>query len=108
MEEVEGDDRRSLWLRASDDGSLMLEGQDLGPKVEAYFGPGIREYEFGFALTPEQVRGILARLGIPECDQKDRAVFVRTVGHAAKDLSRSDLQEAFRESGASFWSRSGS
>ena len=36
--------QRRIWASLNDDGSLAISGQDIGPKVERFFGAD--EYEF--------------------------------------------------------------
>ena len=44
VDEKSGADSRRIWASLSDDGSLAISGQDIGPKVERFFGTD--EYEF--------------------------------------------------------------
>jgi hypothetical protein len=53
---------RALHLDA--DGSLIIEGQDVGDGVEAIWGQGVREYEFQRRLEPDAVAQLRAVLGI--------------------------------------------
>lgn len=56
-------DRRSLWVRVTDDGVLRIEGQDLGDSVEHHFGDGIREYEWSTEVNAEDLPRLVAALG---------------------------------------------
>jgi hypothetical protein len=57
-----GDSRR-LTASLLPDGALRLEGQDLGPGVEAFFGAGNREYEYDIVVAAGDVPALLAALG---------------------------------------------
>lgn len=54
-----GDSRR-LTASLLPDGALRLEGQDLGPGVEAFFGAGNREYEYDIVVAAGDVPALLA------------------------------------------------
>lgn len=51
--------RRYLGATLTADGTLRIEGQDLGVGVEQVFGPGNREYEWAWTIRPSNV----AKLG---------------------------------------------
>lgn len=59
--ERSGRDVRSLWVRATPGGGLSIEGQDLGPEVESYWGSS--EYEWTIVLAPEHVAEYVRSLG---------------------------------------------
>ena len=50
----------SATLRA--DGTLIIDGQDLGPQVQI-FGPDFREYEWAWTAQPAEVPRIVEALG---------------------------------------------
>ena len=50
LHERTGPDSRLLQARYAKGGDLLIEGQDLGPTVEAFWGPGNTEYEWGMAI----------------------------------------------------------
>jgi hypothetical protein len=58
----EGSMYRALHL--DDDGSLVIEGQDLGDGVAAVFGADLREYEFERRLDAPAVIRLRGVLGI--------------------------------------------
>ncbi len=43
-----GTDSRRIWASLDADGSLTISGQDIGPKVERFFGAN--EYEFAYTV----------------------------------------------------------
>lgn len=45
------------------DGSLSVEGQDLGKRVEEFWGEGQSEYEWSYTLGPDAVAALKAALG---------------------------------------------
>jgi hypothetical protein len=93
--------RRYVWLRLTKEGSLVLEGQDLGGAANSYWGT--REYEWAWSLRPEQLGSFLISLGIEPSDQ----AVLESIGSALNGLDRSELQKVFEEAGATFWSSSG-
>jgi hypothetical protein len=93
---------RQVWLRLTDDGTLILEGQDLGGAVGLAFR-GSSEYEWGWALAPDRVGELLGKLDVP-ADSPD---LLNAVGQQVMNLERDDIQNEFREAGAEFWSRHG-
>jgi hypothetical protein len=54
---------RFLEARLDADGTLRIEGQDLGPGVSAVFGPGLTEYEWWWRLPADAVPAAVAALG---------------------------------------------
>jgi hypothetical protein len=60
-EERDGSDYRFLDAHLSDDGDLVLTGQDIGPSVELFFGED--EYEWVRTVEAEHVPALLLALG---------------------------------------------
>ncbi len=48
VDERSGPDSRRIWASLDTDGSLTISGQDIGPKVERFFGTD--EYEFSYTV----------------------------------------------------------
>ena len=46
------------------DGTLTIEGQDLGDGVEEIFGSGSREYEWAWTIQPSNVQTLTNALGV--------------------------------------------
>jgi hypothetical protein len=96
--------RRTLTLR--EDGSLVLEGHDLGQGVSNVFGEGLNEYEFARTVAADQVDELRRLLGVSGDDDlratlEDR--FARRGG--------SHAFEQFLEANgvaSEFWNRIGS
>jgi hypothetical protein len=93
--------RRYVWLRLTKEGSLILEGQDLGGAANSYWGAG--EYEWAWSLPHEQLDSFLISFGI----EPSEGAFLESIGAALSGLDRTELQKVFEEAGATFWSRSG-
>lgn len=81
----------------------MLEGQDLGGAVGAFFGNDFVEYEWGWVLAPDRLHRLLDALGVA-VDSPD---LLGQVGHRLKLLEESEMEGRFKEAGATFWSRVG-
>lgn len=58
------DERNSQheWATLSADGTLRIQGQDLGDNVERIFGPGNSEYEWAQTIRPQDVAKLVAAL----------------------------------------------
>jgi hypothetical protein len=54
---------RALWARLTADGSLHIDGQDLGSGVEALWGAGNTEYEWWWTVRPDHMPAAVAALG---------------------------------------------
>ena len=88
--------RRLHWY---DDGSLAVEGHDIGAGVERFFGTS--EYEFWRRWSPDETRRIIEPLGLPGADPlaelRDHFSSTHALEQHAKELG---LEGAF-------WSRVG-
>ena len=51
----------NLWARLGDEGSLVIEGQDLGATAEDFWGSP--EYEWSLTVAPEALPRLVAALG---------------------------------------------
>jgi hypothetical protein len=54
---------RSIDYVRADDGSVRIDGQDLGSAVESIMGGGIREYEWSWTIAGADVPAAIAALG---------------------------------------------
>jgi hypothetical protein len=61
--ERDADGLRRLDVVLRDDGSLVIEGQDLGAGVERFWGAGLTEYEWTRTVEREHVPRLAAALG---------------------------------------------
>lgn len=59
----DGRDVRHLSASITAAGDLLIEGQDLGPGVEAFFGAGMTEYEWTRTVGRADLPALLASLG---------------------------------------------
>ena len=87
-----------------DDGRLEIAGQDLGPKVEAFFGAGA-EYEFARSVAPEGVSRLREVLGVSADGDLLAAIRERFNGPGASH----ELEQVVAANGieSTFWSRVG-
>ncbi|MFZ2362403.1 MAG: hypothetical protein WA040_23895 [Anaerolineae bacterium] len=95
------DGTRHLSARLKGDGALLIEGQDLGPGVERFFGPGLTEYEWVWTIRPSGVRTLKLALA---ADDVLAALRDRFSGDAA-----ANLQTFLDDNGVPYepWSRVG-
>ncbi len=93
---------RHLHATLSADGTLTIEGQDVGDGVEQVFGPGNREYEWAWTLRPQAAAQLAAALS--SGDDLLSALAARFSNEAAADL-HSFLDEHSIQYDA--WSRMG-
>jgi hypothetical protein len=103
------DDDQGLWRRTltlRDDGSLVLDGHDLGRGVSDVFGEGVDEYEFARTVAVDQVDQLRRALGVCGDDDELRATleerFARPGGSHAFELFLTD--HGIR---SEFWNRIG-
>jgi hypothetical protein len=78
------DGSRQLSASLKGDGALLIEGQDLGPGVERFFGPGLTEYEWAWIIRPPGVKKL--KLALACDDDVLAALRDRFSGDAAADL----------------------
>ena len=93
---------RSLTASLSDDGTLTIEGQDLGDGVEQCFGPENREYEWAWTIQSSNVPKL--RLALDARDDVLAAMAAKFSNDATFDF------DAFIEDQDipyEFWSRIG-
>jgi hypothetical protein len=93
---------RYVWLRLTEEGKFVLEGQDLGGDAMNVFGTG--EYEWAWSLAPEQLSDFLSSLGVKASQSAD---LLESIANALKKLERNKIQKCFKDAGAAFWSRVG-
>jgi hypothetical protein len=62
VDEKSGADSRRIWASLDDDGNLVISGQDIGPKVERFFGTD--EYEFVYTVPRAFLESVFLMLGI--------------------------------------------
>jgi hypothetical protein len=91
-----------MWraVRLDGDGSLTIEGHDLGPDVEEFFG--CREYEFTRRFSKQEAAALRGLLGVTR-----RADVLAAIGER---FTATNELERFAESHGitgTFWSRTG-
>ena len=62
VDEKSGADSRRIQASLNDDGGLAISGQDIGPKVERFFGTD--EYEFVHTVPPTFLEPLFSMLGV--------------------------------------------
>ncbi len=66
VDEKSGADSRRIWASLDADGSLTISGQDIGPKVERFFGTD--EYEFVHTVPFVFLGPFFSLLGVDRFD----------------------------------------
>jgi hypothetical protein len=100
----DADGVRHLYVILHDDGSLTIEGQDLGDGVEEHFGAGLREYEWTRTIEKDHVPRLTAALGGgPDSD------VLALIEKAFAGEKAHQLEELLEERGIPFkrWARVG-
>jgi hypothetical protein len=94
---------RSLWARWLSDGSLRIEGQDLGRGVSV-LGEGLSEYEWQWVVEAEDVPRVVELLGSPPGTDPIAAIRAWVLENKGGDPGN-----ALKQAGLSmvFWSRLG-
>ncbi|TVQ39769.1 MAG: hypothetical protein EA370_04435 [Wenzhouxiangella sp.] len=102
LETRAGGGSRQTGARLKDDGTILIEGHDLGPGVDVFLGAGMTEYEWALSIKPPGVRALKMALA---CDDDVLAALgQRFSGDASADL------QPFLDSNDvpyEFWSRLG-
>ena len=98
-----GPNSRSLWVRMSAGGDLVIEGQNLGPAVERYWGT--REYEWVIQIRSEDVPRYLGILGGDADNDNPLGLIQARYREDERCVSKSFIDE--HEIPCEFWSRSG-
>ena len=101
VNEKSGADSRRIWASLSDDGSLAISGQDIGPKVERFFGTD--EYEFVHTVPPASFGLFFSMLGVERFDNPLDAI--REFGGNNYERLADVLEQAKEVMPVKFWSR---
>jgi hypothetical protein len=94
---------RYLGARRREDGSIIIEGHDLGRGVEV-LGPGLSEYEWVWTIAPDAVPSAIEALGGKEGDDPLKLLLGWSTDHGGTDPGTH-----LREAGVTiaFWSHLG-
>lgn len=98
----DGNGVSARWVRLTDTGDLLIEGQDLGPGVEMFFGAN--EYEFARTVRAADVPALRRALHLDEEDDLLAALLERYDGKGTSELEQF-VQDA--DVPSEFWSRVG-
>jgi len=100
----DADGFRRLSVDRRPDGSIFIEGHDLGPGVERVFGTGLTEYEWAWVVGPDAVPAVVAALGGRAGDDPLPLLAAWSAAHGGVDPG-----SHLREAGVAieFWSRVG-
>lgn len=85
-EEHDGPDSRYLSARLNYDGSLLIEGQDLGRKTALASSDG--EYEWAWTILPEHIPQLLALLDAPANAKILEVLAIHWTGEQSHELER--------------------
>ncbi len=105
----QSDDERGFCRRSVsllDDGSLQIEGHDLGRGVENFWGSGLDEYEFSRTVPPDGVIRLRAILDLGDGDDLLGTLHARY----GRPGGTRELEQLLRDRGieSQFWNRVGS
>lgn len=80
--------RRYLEAHLTPAGDLEVEGQDLGPGVEGFFGKGFREYEWYYVIKRENFPELARALEAPPGTDILNLLQFRCVGPHGRDIGQ--------------------
>jgi hypothetical protein len=95
---------RHLWASITEDADLMIQGQDLGPTVEQFWGSDLSEYEWNIIVRSPDIPRLIAALGGKDGDNVLSLLAARC-SESEEYASKSFLDE--HGVPAEFWSRVG-
>ncbi len=101
VDERYGADSRRIWASINDDGSLEISGQDIGPKVERFFGTD--EYEFVHTVPFAFLEPFFSMLGVEGFENPLDAI--REFGGNNYERLADVLEQAKEVMPVKFWSR---
>jgi len=85
--------RRYIGARREPDGSIVIDGQDLGRGVESAFGTGLTEYEWTWRVEAAAVPAVVVALGGSDGDDPLPLLAEWSAAHGGMDPG-SHLKEA--------------
>ncbi len=101
VDERSGADSRRIWASLDVDGSLVISGQDIGPKVERFFG--VDEYEFAHTVPFAFLGPFFLMLGVKRFESPLEAI--RLFGGNNYERLADVLEQAKETMPIKFWSR---
>lgn len=93
---------RHLWATLDADGTVVIEGQDLGSNLPLYGLSGVTEYEYAWTIRPADIPGLVTALGGEPGADPLRLLVRYATGQA---WPRFDLFLEEHAIPAEFWSR---
>ena len=100
VDERSGPDSRRIWALIDADGNLVISGQDIGPKVERFFGSD--EYEFSHTIPVGCLKPFFALLGVVNFE--DVLSAIRQFGGRDYDKLADVIEVAKETLPIKFWS----
>ena len=100
VDERSGPDSRRIWASLDTDGSLTISGQDIGPKVERFFG--VDEYEFSHTVPAAYLVSFFMLLGVESIDNPLDAI--EQFGGRHYEVLSDILEQAKETIPIKFWS----
>ena len=100
VDERSGPDSRRIWASVDADGNLIISGQDIGPKVERFFGTD--EYEFAHTVPVAYLEAFISMLGVDSFDDPLEAI--KRFGGSNYETLSDVLEQAKETMPIKFWS----
>ena len=104
QEERSGGSSVNLWASISENGDMVIEGQDLGRIVSEFWGSSFSEYEWIIKVEAADIPRLIAVLGGTE-GEDTLSLLAQRYAEDSKYASKSYLEE--RGVTINFWSRVG-
>ena len=94
-----------LSARVTTDGDVLIEGQDLGSGVVAFWGSGLSEYEYAHRIASSDVPRLIAALG----GKRGADVLALLAGRFSTAKACAGITDFLRDHGivSEFWNRVG-
>ncbi len=101
VDEQIGADSRRIWASLDTEGNLVISGQDIGPKVERFFGTD--EYEFAHTVPVVHLRAFFLLLGVENFENPLDAI--KQFGGRNYEILADTLEVAKESMAIKFWSQ---
>ncbi len=101
VDEQIGADSRRIWASLDAEGNLVISGQDIGPKVERFFGTD--EYEFAYTVPVAYLQAFFSLLKVESFENPLDTI--KQFGGRNYEILADTLEVAKESMPIKFWNR---